>query len=579
MPRPLPVPLALLALLAATAVRPARAQPVVDGALDEWAAPLYADAVGDGAAVDFGRLWGAGDAEYLYVAFETGAEIGLQNFNEVTLYVDADGDASTGEGVAGIGAEFSYAFGTRAGTATLPGRAPAPVDYRTLALVSAPTVTADRFEVALRRDASVGGVPLFTGPAVRVALVDRRPGGDALPDGQGGVLVPLGSGPPARAAVDLGRREGDVRVMTYNVLRDRITQAEHRGRFERVFQSVRPDVVALQEVYANDAADLAAFLGGLVPGTAWYGAGAPGTDAMVLSQYPVLEATPLCERPGVPASCNVAALLDLGGDRRLYVVSMHPPCCTNDAARQAEFDLLAAHLRDARASGALAPSTPVVVAGDMNLVGDRRQLGTLLTGSIVDTGRFGPGAAPDADGTALADAAPRTTGRPADFTWINDADQFPPGRLDYVVYSNALLEPGNGFALYTPGLTEDELARYGLLADDTAVSDHLPVVQDLAFRASTETGHVPMSGAALESVGPNPSWGAVTVRYRLDGPGPVRLVVLDALGRTVRVVESGDRGAGPHAVSIDVSAMAAGTYVLLLEAGGHVSSRVLAVAR
>lgn len=569
---------ALVVVVVAALAPRARAQTLVDGVLGEWGAPLYADAGGGGSPVDFGRLWGAGDAEYVVLAFETGAEVNLQTSNAITVWLDTDGDASTGEAVAGIGAEASYAFGERSGTAALPGRAPVPIDYRTLRLVSAPTVTSDRFEVAFRRDATVAGEPLFRGDAVRVVLTDGD-GGDVLPDGPGGVLVPLRSEPYARPAVDLGKRKGDVRLMTYNVLRDRITQPEFRGPFERVFGAVRPDIVALQEVYASDASNLAALLGGLVPGTTWYRAEALGTDAMVLSQYPVLDVTPLCERPDLPTSCNVAALLDLGAGRRLHVVSMHPPCCTNDRARQAEFDLLAAHLRDARASGALAPETGVVVTGDMNLVGDRRQLETLLTGRIADTGRFGPGAPPDADGTALADAAPRTTGLPADFTWVNDGDRFPPGRLDYVAYSDAVLEAGNGFALYTPALTEHELAEYGLEADDTAVSDHLPVVQDLAFRASTETGRGPASGAVLESVGPNPARGLVTVRYRLDRLGPVRIAVLDVLGRTVRVVKDGGRAAGAHAVVVDVGGLAAGAYAVRLDAAGQVSVRPFVVAQ
>ena len=564
-----------LVLAAALLSGAAASQPVVDGVLDEWGAPLHADAAGDGSPVDLGRLWAASDEGYLYLAFEVGAEVNLQNDNTLALYLDTDDDASTGEPVAGIGAEVRYAFGARSGTATLDGYAPAAIDYRTLGLISAPTVTSSRFEVALRRDAAVAGVPLFSGPTVRVALVDG--GGDVLPDAPGGVLVPLGSEPPARPAADLGRRSGDLRVMTYNVLRDGLFQDALIDRFRRLFQAVDPDVVALQEVYAHDASDAASRLNALVPGTTWYGAGAPGIDAMVVAQYPVLETASLCERPGVPSSCNVAALLDLGDGRRLYVVSMHPPCCTNDAGRQAEFDLLAAHLRDARASGALASSTPVVVAGDMNLVGDRRQVETLLTGSIADVGRFGPSARPDADGTALADAAPRTTGLPAVFTWINDGDQFPPGRLDYVVYSDALLELGNGFALYTPGLTAEELAQHGLDAGDTAASDHLPVVQDFAFVGTTGTEGPPDVGVVMESVGPNPARSFVTVRYRLGRACAVRLVVLDALGRAVRVVEPGGREAGPHAVRLDVSGLAAGAYVVRLEAGGEAVSQRVAI--
>ena len=575
--------LALRVLLGAAflACTPARAQVVVDGVLGEWDAPLYADATGDGSTLDLGRLWGGSDVEYLYLAFETGAEVGLQNFNSLTLYLDTDDDPATGEPVAGIGAEVRYVFGARSGVATLSGRGLTALAPSDLGFISAPTVTADRFEVAVRRGTTVGGAPLFPGSRVRVVLVDGT-GGDVLPDEPGGVLLSLRDDPPVRRPVELARRApGDLRVLTYNVLGDGLFREELEPQYRRLLAAIDPDVVAVQEVYRHDAGAVAARMSALLPGTEWYGGGVEGSDVAVVARLPVISTASLCARPDVPTTCNVAVHLGPGARAKagLYVVSMHPPCCTNDIGRQVEFDLLAAHLRDVRASGALPPETPVVVAGDMNLVGDRRQVQTLLTGAIVDVDRFGPGAPLDVDGTALADAAPPTTGRPADFTWINDGDTYPPGRLDYVVFSDALLEARNGFALYTPGLTPEELTHYGLEAGDSAVSDHLPVVQDLAARVGTSVDGALGAGGDLGLPSPNPVRDLATVRYRLDRPGRVRLVLLDALGRVVRVVEDAARGAGPHAAVVDVSGLAAGAYVLQLEAGGRVSARGLAVAR
>ncbi len=553
------------------------AQPVVDGLFDEWDVPLYTDGTGDGSPVDLGRLWGSGDAAYIYLAFEVGTELSLQSEDAITLYVDTDGDASTGEAIAGIGAEVRYAFGERTGQVTLPGQSPTIVGHATLGLFSAPTVTSDRFELALRRDAIVGGAPVFPAPTLRVVIVGAD--GDVLPDETGGVLVKLDASPPDRLPVDLDRRPGDLRVLSYNVLRDRITEAAYRAPFERIFQTTQPDVIAMQEVYDSSAADIATLLEDFLPGTSWYGAGSPGTDAMVLSRYPILETTPLCERSDVPTSCNLAALLDLGNDRQLYVVSMHPPCCGNDAGRQAEFDLLAAHIRDARASGVFTATTALIVAGDMNLVGDRRQVQTLLEGDIVDTDRFGPDAPPDADGTALADAAPRTTGRPANYTWTEASSSFSPGRLDYIVYSDALLEAGNEFSLYTPALTSDELTHFNLEAGDTDVSDHLPLVTDFAFRSSTSTAEPAQQGMSLDAISPNPTSTSATVRYRLDRRGPIRLTVLDTLGRTVQTIETGSRGPGRSEARVDTRSLAPGTYVVRLEAGGRVLARRFSVVR
>ncbi|HMB70033.1 MAG TPA: endonuclease/exonuclease/phosphatase family protein, partial [bacterium] len=125
----------------------------------------------------------------------------------------------------------------------------------------------------------------------------------------------------------------------------------------------------------------------------------------------------------------------------------------------------------------------VIVAGDLNLVGWRRQLDTLLHGTIENPVEYGPAAPPDVDGTSLADAHPYHTTGLADWTWHGSDSPFPPGRLDYVVYSDAALELAGGFVLWTPDLAPAELEAAGLRADDVPeASDHLPVVADFRFR-------------------------------------------------------------------------------------------------
>ena len=129
------------------------------------------------------------------------------------------------------------------------------------------------------------------------------------------------------------------------------------------------------------------------------------------------------------------------------------------------------------------PGMPVIVAGDLNLVGHSRQLRTLLEGAILDTATHGPGRPLDWDGTALADAAPlHTTGRET-YTWRGDDSPFAPGRLDFILYTDSVLELANGFVLWTPDLRDADLERTGLHARDTVTaSDHLPVVADFVFR-------------------------------------------------------------------------------------------------
>ena len=70
----------------------------------------------------------------------------------------------------------------------------------------------------------------------------------------------------------------------------------------------------------------------------------------------------------------------------------------------------------------------------------------------------------------------------------------------------------------------------------------------------------------LEAVWPNPSSGAVTVAYQVRQAGRVRLEVFDVLGRLVATYEEHPQHAGSYQAELNLSALAAGTYVLRLQA-------------
>jgi hypothetical protein len=87
---------------------------------------------------------------------------------------------------------------------------------------------------------------------------------------------------------------------------------------------------------------------------------------------------------------------------------------------------------------------------------------------------------------------------------------------------------------------------------------------------------VPGAGATLSLAPllPNPSRGARTVRFSLAEAGPVRLEVLDVMGRRVRSLVAGTLPAGPQARTWDGldargSRAAAGLYFVQLRAGGR----------
>ncbi|AMJ67505.1 hypothetical protein AXW84_20335 [Hymenobacter sp. PAMC 26628] len=105
----------------------------------------------------------------------------------------------------------------------------------------------------------------------------------------------------------------------------------------------------------------------------------------------------------------------------------------------------------------------------------------------------------------------------------------------------------------------------GSLPDLGAYERAVAPAMPLAARAGAE------ALAALE-VYPNPSVGLVMLRYTTASPGPVRLELLDGLGRRVALLVDGDEPAGAHKKEFRAPARAAGLYhVLLTTPAGRVS--------
>lgn len=452
---------------------------LVDGEIDDWAGlePVASDPRGDGAAdgLDFGRLWMTHDAESYHLLVELGRELNLQDSNTVRLLLDIDADASTGRPQGGLGVEIEWDFGLRRGRRFFDSGPRAggwrPIEYQDLALVTAPTVTSDTFEIVLSRQISPGA-------ALRLAFIDRADGAapvDRLPDVGGVRYAPTTAPPPPVEPIPLAKRDpAHVRVLSYNT-NNHLLEPARRAAYGRLLAALEPDLLLLQEVRDDTSAevleDLSPFL---KPGVeTWHHARLGGEKTVLLSPYPILAERALGE--------SGAFLLGLGPGRDLLLVGLSMPCCRLNRERREEVDRILAFVRDARDGTGpirLRRATPIVLIGDANLVGDASQRAALIGGTIVDTKVHGPTFAPDWDETSFVDLKPRHTDARRTFTWVGES--FSPGRLDYVIYSDSVLEIGNRFVLHTPGMPAAALDAAGLEHDDTATaSDHLPLVVDL----------------------------------------------------------------------------------------------------
>ncbi len=526
---------------------------LIDGSFSDWGnrQPIYTDPRGDanGSPIDFGRLWAGNDNRFLFLSIEVGSPIVLQNDNAISLFIDTDNNPHTGEPVDGIGAELQWTFGQRNGFYFRNGALLA-IFHGNIGLVTAPSLSSDIFEMALDRTATISGQKIFSSDTIHIVF--RNAGGDELPNTGSVVTYIFGQDaqPPLPVLSIRRAPKADFRVVAYNVLHDGPFDSKRGPAFGKILSTLHPDLIGFEEIYEHSADEVAQLLNQLLPlpsGQSWHAAKV-NPDVLAVSRFPILKTVAL--------DGNGAFLLDLrsiGKNKLLFIVA-HPPCCNKDEKRQREIDHIMAFVRDVKSGTGqvtVPRGTPILIAGDMNLVGDARQLHTFLSGDIVNTGLYGTPFHPDWDGTDLADLKPRHPNWPMAFTWFNPHSSYSPGRLDYMIFTDSVLKPLRDFVLFTPEMAPDSLRAFYLNKNETTLaSDHLPVICDFSVEKSTRVGNraqlIPPRAFSLLPVFPNPFNPDTTIRIFVPKPERVNLSIWSATGHKVRSLADGFLAAGTH---------------------------------
>ncbi|MCP5049512.1 MAG: endonuclease/exonuclease/phosphatase family protein [bacterium] len=466
---------------------------LIDGLFNEWQGltPVYTDQTGDAgtSGVDLGGMYLANDDRFLYIMIDVGIQVYLQEYSRITIYLDTDNNPQTGFTYRDIGAELVYDFGLKRGTFHRNGNT-FRLNHPHIRLRMGPTVSSSQFEIAIGRDEIPDGSnPLFPGETFRILIADHSAtDGDELPNSGTQLAFKFNTAStPAPDPISLEKDSPQaIRLVTYNVLFDRLFQPEAEPYFQRTLQALDPDIICFQEVFNHTPREVKTKVETWLPLSQgqWFAAGSG--DQVTVSRFPFVDNWPASTQPLPPDIFPALIRLDpLNFNRRLLVFNAHLDCCTQDDERQRQVDSFIAFLRDAQTPGGtvdLPTGIPFILTGDLNLVGDSRQLETLLNGTIVNQNTYGPPHTPDWDGTSLADLISRQTQKRMAYTWRNDNSEYAPGRLDFIIFTDSVLSVDKHFILYTPEMTSDQLSLYGLLSTDTAnASDHLPHVADFIF--------------------------------------------------------------------------------------------------
>ncbi len=159
----------------------------------------------------------------------------------------------------------------------------------------------------------------------------------------------------------------------------------------------------------------------------------------------------------------------------LLFINAHLSCCDKEDKRQKQVKALREFIRSAQKDGgklSLSPNTPIVIAGDFNLVGKQETL-TMLKSRTTGEPTF----------NQLNSVKGRITNSLMTYTWENTESQWPAGKLDYVFYPKNELKVLKSFTLNTANV-RDTILRSSSLTDSTTqlASDHFPLVADFSLK-------------------------------------------------------------------------------------------------
>ena len=555
----------------------------IDGLFDDWAEVdvSYSDSQGDGADADFADIKITYDNDFLFIYFNVhDGEYLMQDWNEFHLYIDADNDTTTGYYINGIGAEMDWLFGDRSGSYYIMDGI-IDIYQNDLTLRMAPTITNHEFEICISRNSNVltmdGTQVLVEG---KVILTDTGQNADQIPDENGGISFSIGEDyivPPTPITFDK-RDETDIRLVTHNVWSSSLLDPNYEVYFQRIYQALDPDIVALQEMYENTN-QLHSLFNDWFPDEQWY-VSSQFRDNIIISKYPVLE-----EDYFTSSERTMVALLntddELGSD--LIIFNSHLACCDNDESRQYDADEFVSNWRDWRENDngpfTLTEGTPFVYVGDFNLVGYRQQLTTFTEGDIEDENTFGDDYNLDWDNTSIADLFSRHSHIRMGYTWRRDNSSFSPGKLDYVLYTDSVLDTSKHFVFNTLTMDSASLAEYGLEAMDSYnSSDHSPRVLDIKIPADVEIGEaVVPKNIKISAPYPNPFNPQTAIQIELNENMHLYAAVFDINGRVVKQLINGYLQKGNHEITFNNKGLTSGIYFIRIEGEGiqHTSKVVL----
>jgi len=532
----------------------------IDGIFEDWNSSLtsYTDTNESLSGIDLLELQVTNDEDYLFIKIKSDIEFDLTDdlvSQQIRLFIDTDNNPNTGFDIQdGYGSELGVIF--KELFAHYNVEPYSQVDLSSLKLRVAPTVTSNEFEIAIGRNQIPDGInPLFPSPTIKI-LLKNDANTDKIPNIGSTFSYTFDETPvtPYTPTEITKSSTSDIRLLAYNTLSNGLEDDNRIDNFESIIKAIQPDIIGLTECWDTSENHVKSLLDLWLPtGTSngWYVEKLGGL--ITASRWEIIQEWQSLTR-------QFPVLIDLPSSypTDLLFTNAHLNCCGADAARQDQADQYAAFILDAKSPDGiitLENNTPFLYSGDLNLVGYSQQLTTLKTGDIQNTAAYGNGAPLDWDNTDLKEENSLQADERMGYTWRSDGQGFPPGKLDFIIFSDHTLTAQKSFVLQTEVMPSERLTQYNLSPFDTSnASDHFPVVADFSINDNLSTAQQYLTESTLY---PNPTSGNVTLDLKTTDH--YKIQIINNLGKTVIT-----KTITTKSTLLDVNALASGFYIIFI---------------
>ncbi len=532
----------------------------IDGVYDDWNPSLvtFTDITESISGIDLLKMQVSNDENFLFIRITTDTEFDLTSdliAQQLMLYIDTDNNPATGYQIQnGYGSELGINFQDRFAHYNVSPNS--EVSFSDIQMRPAPTVSSNEFEIAIGRNVLPDGInPLFTSSTIRILFKELNDS-DSMPN-NGEVFYYTFDETPVTPLVptDFNKEnENFIRIVAYNTLFNGLIDPNRVAHFEKIVTLLNPDIIGFSECGDTNPYDVKALLDDWIPlgnSDGWYVVNDYSGDLITLSRWPILQYWQSLYR-------QLPVLIDLpvNYNTDLLITNSHLRCCSANYERQEQVDDYVAFMLDARTQGgeiSLPENTPFVYVGDLNLVGYAQQLTTLITGDIQNTNTYGQGASYDWDDSDITDQICRQSDKRMTYTWRSDGSSYPPGRLDYILFSDSVMHAEKSFTIQTEVMPTDRLQLYGFSQYETSsASDHFPVITDFSINAAVGISEVEIKKSLIY---PNPAKEKLFVRF--ESLGFYSISLYDSYGSLVLRKEGLFQSK-----EIEISSISSGFYFL-----------------